>query len=335
MGDNVLTQEEIDTLLTSISKGEVDLEEKGRAERDARPYELVTQYIRSSDELNVLEEIYEKFVNRLQTTLSTSLQKKVTIEAGVSETLKYSGLIQRFEPTACFVVFNMEPLIGSAVLVIEPALVFVLIDCLFGGSGKPLVQTRDFTAIELRMMQKFSDSLLADYASAWQLAERVAVHRLTIETKPDDLQITGPGDLVVTRPFSVSGDTFAERFHLCLPQMMLEQCRDKLSNQCKINGDVKRKCRNRLENLLLDTPVTVTVELGRTLPTVRELLHLKVNDIIKLENGPEDLVNLQVEKISKYQGLPGIVKGNRAVQINNKIAADGRYASSWINPTPN
>ncbi len=74
-----------------------------------------------------------------------------------------------------------------------------------------------------------------------------------------------------------------------------------------------------MQGLIKETDVTVVSELGRTHQTVRDLLNIQVNDIIRLDKGPADPLNINVENVPKYKGLPGIVKGNRAVQLTTLL----------------
>ncbi|MBW2436211.1 MAG: FliM/FliN family flagellar motor switch protein [Deltaproteobacteria bacterium] len=86
---------------------------------------------------------------------------------------------------------------------------------------------------------------------------------------------------------------------------------------------MKNTWRPQLKELLKDTYVTIIAELGRTQQTVRELLNLQLEDVITLKAGPEDLISISVDQIPKYLGYPGIIKGNRAVEIAKLINSNG------------
>ena len=156
MVDQILTQEEIDALLSAMDRGDVDLKVQEKKKTKAVSYSLTTQNIILRDQFYALEEVYDKFVTLMNQMLSTTLQRSIEVEFVSAEMIKYQEFIKEFSSPTCFQIFSMQPLIGSAVLVIEAGLVFSLIDCMFGGDGKPASTVRDFTLIEQRMIDKLS-----------------------------------------------------------------------------------------------------------------------------------------------------------------------------------
>ena len=128
-----------------------------------------------------------------------------------------------------------------------------------------------------------------------------------------------PGDGVIVIAYSLDGDGFFGKILFCIPYLILEPIKGLLSLRCMIEKDTEQTWNNRIQTLLKDTRVTLTAELGRTHRRVRDILNLRVDDIVKLNIGPQDLVTLNVEGVPKYRSFPGVVKGNRAVQITELI----------------
>ncbi len=157
MADQILSQEEIDALLTAMDSGEIDVaEEKKDVVAEICSYDLTTQNIMQHGQFDALEEVYDKFVNLFQGSLSNLFQRTITVKAISRETVKFGEFIKAFSNPTGFVIFSMEPLIGSALMAFEPKLVFSLIDCMFGGDGKPMEKIREFTLIERRMLQRIA-----------------------------------------------------------------------------------------------------------------------------------------------------------------------------------
>jgi flagellar motor switch protein FliM len=123
--------------------------------------------------------------------------------------------------------------------------------------------------------------------------------------------------------FAIKGSEFSGNFHLAIPYLMLEPIKEKLSPKYLREKDMGHTWGPQLKKLLKDTQVTVIAELGRTKQTVRELINLHVEDVIKLKAGPEDLISVSVDQVPKYRGYPGIIKGNRAVEIAKLINSNG------------
>jgi flagellar motor switch protein FliM len=315
MSDQILTQEEIDALLSAMDKGEVDLKEEVKQDAEVVAYNLTSQNIMLRDQFHALEEVYDKLARLMSTSVAALLQRSVEVEFVSTEMVKYTECINAFSSPTSFNVFTMDPLIGSAMLAVEPHLVSSLIDCMFGGTGKPTERIREFTLIEQRMMRKFALEILANLENAWKIVDPIRVALKRTEIKPEFVHLASPSDLIVVIVFAVKGSIFSGNLHICIPYLMLEPIKDKLSTKYLREKDLDHNWSGQLVRLLQDTPITLIAELGETTRSVRDLLDLQVDDVLQLNTGPEDLVKLTVDHIPKFLGYPGIIKGNRAVEI--------------------
>ena len=323
MSNQILTQEEIDALLSAMERGDVDLQQESKKDPNAAPYNLTSQNIMLRDQFSALEEVYDKFARMVRDELASALQRSLVIEFVSSELVKYQEFITAFSSPTSFNVFGMEPLMGNALLCFESNLVFSLIDCLFGGDGKPSTKVREFTQIEQRMIKKVASDLLARFEKSWSTIYPINAVLKKTETKPEFVQLVPPNDAMMIVVFAVKGQEFSGNFHLAIPYLMLEPIKEKLSPKYLREKDRGYTWGPQLKELLKDTSVTIIAELGKTKQTVRELLNLHVNDLIKLKAGPEDLISISVDQVPKYRGYPGIIKGNRAVEIVKLISSNG------------
>ena len=323
MSDQILTQEEIDALLSAMDSGEVDLEEEAKSETEVVAYNLTSQNIMLRDHFYALEEVYDKFATLFEAHLSSVLQRSMEVEFVSTEMVKYQECISAFSSPTSFTVFTMDPLIGSAMLAIEPRLVYSLIDCMFGGDGKPTERMREFTLIEQRMVRRFASEVLTNLQQAWKTIDPISIAIKRAEIKPEFVHLASPNDLMVVIIFAVKGREFSGNIHLCIPYLMLEPIKDKLSSKYLRGKNQEHTWSEQLEMLLQDTPVTIIAELGITSRSVKDLLDLQVNDVLQLNTGPEDLITLTVDHVPKYLGFPGIIKGNRAVEIAALLQKNG------------
>ena len=323
MPDQILTQEEIDALLTAMDRGDVDIEEETSAKSEAVSYNLTSQNIMLRDQFSALEQVYDKFATLLNTTLSSALQRSLEIEFVSSELVKYEECISAFSSPSSFVIFKLEPLIGNALLAMEPGLVFSLIDCMFGGTGRPTGGIREFTMIEQRMIKKVSSEILDCLEQAWQIVQPTKITLKKIETKPEYVHLVSQSDLMVVIIFSIKGKEFSGNIHLCMSYLMLEPIKEKLSSKYLREKDIANTWSTEIRTLLKNTPVDLTAELGRTTQSIRRLLDLKVDDVLQLNTGPEDLIRMTIDNVPKYLGYPGIIKGNRAVEIAELLDRNG------------
>jgi len=323
MADNVLSQDEIDALLSAMDSGEVDLTTKEEPpEAKAEAYDITSQNIMLRDQFSALEEVYDKFSGLLQNTLSGLVQQAFEVQFVSTEMVKYGDFIQAFSNPTSFTVFSMDPLIGSALLAIEPGLVFSMIDCMFGGKGTPLKQRREFTTIEIGMLKRLSRELLGDFERAWQTVFAIHIAPKKEETKPEFVHLVSPDELMIVIVFSIKGEEFTGNFHLCLSYRMLEPIKEKLSSRYLRAKDSEAAFSDRIQKSLEETEVNVIAELGHTAHTFGDLLALQVDDIFTLNTGPHDPITVNIETVPKYRGYPGIVNGNRAVEILATISPE-------------
>ena len=324
MSDKILSQEEIDALLNAMDSGEVDIDEEpeDQSKAEARPYDLTSQSLMLRDQFDALDEVYDKFVNLLNVRLAGTLQHPIEVKMMSKEIVKFGEFMQAFSNPTGFSIYSMDPLIGNAMLALEPSLGFALIDCMFGGDGKPLAKIREFTQIERRMLQRFYLDVLSELEQSWKVAYNIKLSLKKTETKPEFVNLVSPGDSVLVFVFSISGEEFSGNIHICTPFLMLEPIKDKLSSRYLREKDRAHVFRSQLTVLLKDTRVRIVAELGKTTRTIGQILTMEVDDVVRLKMGPQDPVVLNVEGVPKFLGTPGVVKGNRAVQVTGLISED-------------
>ncbi|MCF8143244.1 MAG: flagellar motor switch protein FliM [Deltaproteobacteria bacterium] len=328
MADQILSQEEVDALLSSMKAGDVDLE-VSEEEAESSPtqipvYDLTSQNIMMREQFDVLDEVFDRFANFFRSSLSTSFRAPIDTTLASTEMVKFGDFLEGLPNPSSFHTFRMEPLIGSALLVIEPNLVFFLIDCMFGGTGKSMVsQERDFTLIEQRVMRKFTIETLKDLEKSWEFVKNLRMSLGKSETKQQFVRLVAPSDLVIAVAFSVSLDEFSGQLWLCIPYLLLEPIKDKLSYRNIREAELENAWNMQLQKLLSDTEVTLSVELGKSSWRVRDVLNLKEGDVIRLNTGPQSPIAVMIEKIPKMLGIPGVVAGNRAVQVTELFNTQG------------
>lgn len=325
MTDQILSQEEIDALLGAMAKGEVNLSEEKKAASAVIPYDLTSQRIMMREEFFALSEVYDKFTGMLQIAVSSMLQRSFEVRIISTEMVKFGDFIKAFSNPTSFNLFTMEPLIGTALIAIETNLAFSLIDCMFGGDGKPLVQNRDFTMIEQRMLVKFAQEVLSNFEKAWENVYPVKITLRKTESKAEFVHMVNPNDQVIVIAFTIAGKEFSANLYACISYLMLEPIKEKLSSKYLREKDIAYAWRPQLERLLDDTPVVMVAELGRTMQSLRDLLEMEVDDVLKLNVGPEDPVTIRIHNIDKFYGLPGVAKGNRAVEITRMLTSQGEH----------
>ena len=219
-------------------------------------------------------------------------------------------------------IFRMEPLRGHAIMVIETRLVFNLVDSFFGGSGKSdiKIEGRDFTPIEHRITKRVVEMILSDLEKAWRPVHEINLVYHPLRDKPPvrrhrPAHRRGPGRQV--RPGNGAGRRHGHHVHALRHHRADQEqaLRGFQSDQLEVDYTWM----NRFKEQLMDAEVKITVQLGTARITGKQLLSLRVGDTIQLEQDAHDDVLALVEGVPKFKGVPGVVDGNQAVKVTQKI----------------
>lgn len=321
----ILSQEEIDTLLSALSSGQLKVEEikEEQKEKKIKPYDFKRPSKFSKDQLRTLEMLHETFSRSLSLYLSSRLRTVTHCNIVGVDQLPYGEYIQSVPIPSFIVVYTMESLNGTALLEISNSVIFGMIDRLLGGPGKGLRKNRELTDIEMSIIEDVIDRILELLGEAWSSIIKTSPIRSGIETNPQFIQQIVPVSSVVALiSFSLQiGDSTTGFLNLCIPSEMLEAILPKLSARQWFSrkgakrGEILNEIKKKLENIA----VPVIVELGTAEITFEELLNLKVGDIIKLNTLVMDPLVVKVGEQPKYLGRPGRVNKKIGVKILGDI----------------
>ena len=319
----ILSQDEVDALLSGISKGDVSTGRDEPKDPDAAvPYDFTSQDRIIRGRMPTLEIIHERFARVFRTTLSTRLRKVVDITATSTDMVKFGDFLKALYVPTSLHIFRMDPIRGNALIVLESNLVFSLIDAFLGGKGTKgiKVEGRDFTNIENRMIRKVVDAALTDYERAWSPVYPISVHFSRSEINPQFVGIVPSSELVIAVSFELEIETSLGKMIICTPYGCLEPIRSLL--QAGFQSDqleLDLAWMERLKERLTESSVNLTAELGRTEIKGKDLLNLEVGDVLMLDRYQTDELDIRVEGVLKFKGYPGAYKSNRAVKISSSL----------------
>jgi flagellar motor switch protein FliM len=320
----ILSQDEIDSLLTAISTGEVEPEEVTPTEqRKVKIYDFRRPDKFSKDQIRTLQMMHESFARLTTTALSAQLRALVGVHVASVDQLTYEEFVRSIPNPTTLAVVNMDPLKGSAVLEIDPSITFTIIDKLFGGTGEPTKISRELTDIELSVMEGIVVRILGNLREAWSNVIDLRPRLGNIETNPQFAQIVPPSEMVVLITLETKVGDVEGMTNLCLPYITIEPVISKLSAQYWFSSVRKgatdenlQIIQNRLENVSLD----VVAEIGNVMITMQEVLNLTPGDVIKLPHTKIDSdMTLKVEGRRKFKCRPGMVGSRVSVQIGERI----------------
>lgn len=320
--DKILSQDEVDALLRGISDGDVETKAESSApqedNRNIRTFDLANQDRIVRGRMPTLDIINDRFAKIHRISLSGALRRMLDINVCQAELVKFGEFIRTLPVPTSLHILKMEPLRGHVLFMIESRLIFNLVDCFFGGSGRGSykIEGRDFTSIEYRVINKVVRQVFRDMDQAWQPVTPVTFNFVRSEVNPQFATIVPPTDVVIVVRYELEMDRVMGRMALILPYSTIEPIRSKLYASYQSDQlEVDTEWVSRLKGLLMDVPVEISVELGRTWLKGSEVTSMEIGDVIMLNNDAGQPVQFLVEGVPKFKVNPGIYRASQAVRI--------------------
>lgn len=344
--NQVLSQSEVDALLAAVSEGEVGSSESDSSssgggnsgsgkvsassgnvsQNDGKvvvTYDLTSQDRIIRGRLPQLEVIYEKFMRSFRVSLSSSLRKIASLTLASTDFLKFGEFINTLPMPTCMTVLRFATLRGSALFVIESKLAYALVDSFFGGAERPFtkIEGKDFTQIELSIVKKVVELAIEDLENAWSSVEKIGASFVRTEVNPQFVGIVPPTDVVIASTFDVELENANGTITIVIPYSTIEPIKQKLSSGFQVESDQtdKKMWTTIIKDQLLETEMNIKVDLGQTEIKLREMMTLKVGDVIPLDQDSTGEFNVQVEGVNKFKGYYGIHHGTVAMQVSRAI----------------
>ncbi len=340
--NQVLTQGEVDALLSAVSDGNVDLAASGGAQAggaaqavagggvsqeegksEVSPYDLTNQDRVIRGRMPTLDIIYERFIRLFRISLSNSLRKMATISIISSDLLKFGEFVNTLPIPSCMSIMRFEALRGPALLVFETKLVYALLDSYFGGTDRPYtkIEGKEFTHIELSIIKRVMDLALMDLEEAWTPVHKTKIGFIRTEVNPQFVGVVPPSDVIISTTFEVELENASGTIALIIPYATIEPIKHKLNAAFQTETDSKDKVWTKtMSEHLQNVETDVVVNLGETNITVGDLVNLSTGDIIPLTQDADGELNVLLEGVPKFRCFYGVSRGNRAIQISKPVA---------------
>lgn len=323
--NEVLSQDEIDQLLTAISSGDIETEEVAQQtdQRKIKIYDFKRPDKFSKEQIRTVSIMHETFARLTTTSLSANLRSLVNVHVASVDQLTYEEFIRSIPNPTTLAVINMDPLKGSAVLEIDPSVTFSIIDRLFGGKGEGTKVSRDLSDIEQSVMEGIIVRILGNMREAWSQVIDLRPRLGQIETNPQFAQIVPPTEMVVLVTLETKVGEVEGMMNFCIPYLTIEPIISKLSAQywySSVRRGTTTENLNILRDRLSSIEVKVAAEIGKMDLTVRDILSLKTGDVIRLKNTRiSDQMVLKVGNKPKFMCRPGKVGNKLAVMILSRL----------------
>ncbi|MBP2650222.1 MAG: fliM [Firmicutes bacterium] len=327
-GPDVLSQSEIDELLSALSTGIVSAEDMKveQNQKKIKLYDFKRPDKFSKDQIRTLQMIHENFARMLNTYLAALLRSFVHIDVVSVDQLTYEEFIRSLSNPSVISIFQMKPLKGTVILEVNPNIVFAIIDRLFGGPGNAPPKTRALTDIEEAIVRKVISKALENFKDAWKQVIELETKLEAIETNPQFTQIVPPNDMVVIVTLQTKIGQTEGLINICIPYFVLEPIMSKLSTTFWVASSVAKQSSDEsikiLQRKIERSLIPISVQLGSVTVNVHELLSLAVGDVLQLETRTDEDLSVVIGTNEKFKCKPGKAGKKLAVQIS-KIVEKG------------
>lgn len=319
--NDLLSQDEIDALLHGVSSDEIDTEDDDLlSEGAARSYDFSSQDRIVRGRMPTLEMINERYARLFRISLFNLLRRSAEIAVGGVQMLKFSEYVHSlFVPTSLNMV-RVNPLRGTALFVMDPKLVFTVVDNYFGGDGRyhTKIEGREFTPTEQRVIQMILQGVFVDLKEAWAPVTNVDFEFVSSEVNPQFANIVSPTEVVVVTIFHVELEGGGGDFHITMPYSMLEPIREILD--AGVQSDVEEtdeRWINALRDEIENAHVNLSGRLLETELTLRDMLNLKAGDVIPVDM--PDKSTICAEGVPVLRGGFGVFHGNNAIKVTEQV----------------
>lgn len=321
--NQVLSQSEVDALLSAVSDNRIDVDDGGGADfadggGGVVQYDLANQDRIIRGRMPTLDIIHDRFIRLFRVTLSNSLRKMANLSVNSTGPLKFSEFMNSLPLPSCLNILRLDPLRGAAVMVIESKLLYALVDSFFGGNDVPYtkIEGKDFTQIEIKIARRVVLSAINDLEKAWEPVYPLKVGYSRTEINPQFVAVVPPSDVVIATTFDVELEKVSGTIKIVVPYATLEPIKSKLSVGFQSEQlEIDHIWIHRIKEQIMQTTANILIKLGEADITAQDLANLEVGDIIQLEQDASTPLDVLVEGISKFKCTPGVLKGQRAVKI--------------------
>lgn len=320
MSSDVLSQNEIDALLSALSTGEMSAEDMKTEEeaKKVRDYDFKRALRFSKDQIRSLTRIHENFARLLTTYFSAQLRTYVHIEVASADQIPFEEFIRSIPNMTLINIFEVAPLEGNILMEVNPNIAYSMLDRLMGGVGASPSKVDDLTEIETKIMMNLFERSFDNLREAWSGIIDIDPYLAEMEVNPQFLQMISPNETVVVISFNIVIGESSGMINICIPHVVLEPIVPNLSvrywmqtNKTEPTPEQHKALQSRLKK----APLPVIAELGEGKMTIEELLHLDVGDVLTLNTKIDDPLLVKVGQIPKFTAQPGHYKSWMAVQV--------------------
>ncbi|MHD0644036.1 flagellar motor switch protein FliM [Pseudomonas aeruginosa] len=246
-----------------------------------REYDPATHDVRIQKKLHTLDLVNARFARQFRSMIFKLLGKTADIAIVGTKYQSYREYDSELPGVMSFNLFSLKPLKGNGMIVYSPETIRVIVDLLFGGTGKPDSRAKDkeFTPNEQNFIRRLAGDALEAYTQAWSTIYKIEPETGRSETQLRFTNITNnAGEILINTVFQMEIGSYTGEFSVIVPIASLEPIRQEITNlrtttDQEDTGPWKKQFRKEVKQ----SPVDLRVEYLQ--------LHLTMGDVENFEVG--------------------------------------------------
>ena len=323
MSQDFLSQEEVDALLKGVTGEADEAPAEEQAAGGVKPYDIGRQERIVRGRMPTLELINERFARYLRIGLFNYMHRNAEISVGPIRVQKYSEFIRNLVVPTNLNLVQVKPLRGTALLVLDPNLVFLVVDNMFGGDGRfhSRVEGRDFTATEQRIIQGLLKVVFSEYEKSWKPVYPLTFEYVRSEMNTQFANIATPSEIVVAVTFSIEFSGATAELHVCMPYSMIEPIRDVLYSSMhseQVSSD--RHWTKMMAQQLQSAEVELVAPLCSSRVTLGQVMNMKVGDVMPV--AIEETITTTVNGVPVLECRYGLRNGQYALKVEGFVVQE-------------
>ncbi len=321
MSKEFLSQDEVDALLKGVAGEAEELPPESEPEGGVRPYNLATEERIVRARMPTFEMVNERFARQLRVALFNFLRRSADVTISPPRAQKFSDFVRNLVVPTNLNLVQIKPLRGTSLFILDPNLVFLTVDSLFGGSGQfhSRVEGRDFTQTEMRIIQRLLGLVFEEYEKSWKPVHEIKLEYMRSEMNTQFASIATPNDVVVVTTVNIEFGSAGGEMHICIPWTSLEPLRDLLYSAMQADThETDKRWFGQLQREVQNAEVELVVTLGRAAVTLEQILNMQAGDVIGIEV-PETML-AEIGGVPVLECRCGVSNGQYAVRVERMVS---------------
>ena len=317
--ERVLSQHEVDALLSAIDSGDVEISAETGAAVLSVPYDFRRPERVGREQVRAIEALHEIYARSLRAELSGVLRTMVEVKVTSVIQLTFTEFINSLPNPTVFTVLSCKPMEGSFILEMNPAIAFPIIERLLGSGKLGTTQPeRALTPIEWKLMDTVFDRALDLLKDAWSSVVPATFKVTERESNPNLMHIFSTDEAVVAVVIEIGIGDRHGYLNLCLPLLSIEEHLDKIASHALISSKSKPDAPGQEQTIsrqLGPAELQLSVHLPIESMRVRELQDMKPGDLILSHHPEAAAVLVSVEGRPKFVARLGSLGDRKAIKI--------------------